>query len=608
MDGYFLNRSRLKPNVRLAFAVFLLLLSSLFNASYAAVAQFSHGDRQLDLLPYVGIFADTNNTETIDTLIAQGNKFPFKSVAETGNNFGFTQTVYWIRFDLDQALALDTPLLLEFKNPLIDQIELYLPDQSGAYQVKQSGDTKPFDSRDIEFRNFLFEIPLHPDQSRTYYLRLETEGTMQISLSLWSYKAFIETAETSNLLLGGYYGIMLLLMAAAFTFFIQVREPLFLTYALYLATYIIFQLSLNGLSFQYLWPDSHALASKFTALSVGGVVIGGLAFSGSFLRIWRSKHLQFLSLFAFFIGIDLIGMFMSWFGDYSVGVRLSTLAGICLPPLVLYAAITSWLNGYQPARYFLLAWAVFLVGIFTAGLLYLGLVPHTFITIYAIQIGSIIEVILLGYALIVKLSLHQAEKHRATELAAEYLERLVQERTQELEAQNQKLNRLTLVDSMTSLLTHNASIDFLNRQIKIAHRYSLPLSVIMLDIDHFKQINDCYGHPAGDRVILAIANILRESFREADSCGRYGGEEFIVILPKTSIDKAELLAERVRELILQLRLSDISNHPISASFGISSFDPDNPEKDLILCADKALYQAKAQGRNQVISFKETVSL
>ena len=191
----------------------------------------------------------------------------------------------------------------------------------------------------------------------------------------------------------------LLLMTAAFASFIKMHDRLFLYYALYLFTYLIFQLSINGLSYQYLWPEYPWFTSRATSAFIGLVVIGALVFSGSFLQIWQKKHPRIKALFYLLMTSAVISIYLSLFGNYTLAVKIASASGVLLSPVVLVGAIISVLAGYRPARFFLAAWSVFLFGVFVSGLMYFGFIAHTFFTLYAIQIGSTIEVLLLGYAL-----------------------------------------------------------------------------------------------------------------------------------------------------------------------------------------------------------------
>jgi diguanylate cyclase (GGDEF)-like protein len=132
-----------------------------------------------------------------------------------------------------------------------------------------------------------------------------------------------------------------------------------------------------------------------------------------------------------------------------------------------------------------------------------------------------------------------------------------------------------------------------------AQRYNKELAVIMVDIDLFKSINDTFGHVAGDKVITEIAAILKKTVRESDICGRFGGEEFILILHESGAIATKRLAERIRVNIQGMSIDEIKNRTVTASLGIAMFNAKKPNADLLFIADRALYQAKKSGRNQV---------
>jgi diguanylate cyclase (GGDEF)-like protein len=155
------------------------------------------------------------------------------------------------------------------------------------------------------------------------------------------------------------------------------------------------------------------------------------------------------------------------------------------------------------------------------------------------------------------------------------------------------------------LYNHHHFRQLLQNELSRAQRYKRPLSLLFGDIDHFKAINDTFGHLAGDRVIKALATKLRMETRESDHAARYGGEEFAVILPETTIEDAKVIAERLRSGIESMDITYGGNSiSISLSFGIADLT-DNKKADideLISRADKALYHAKEQGRNRCIIF------
>lgn len=185
--------------------------------------------------------------------------------------------------------------------------------------------------------------------------------------------------------------------------------------------------------------------------------------------------------------------------------------------------------------------------------------------------------------------------------------------SRELQEANRKLRKLATTDGLTGLYNHRTFQDLLEKRVSEAHRHRRNLSLILLDLDHFKCVNDCHGHLVGDAVLKAVSNKIRGLLRSEDIPARYGGEEFALILPETDIDGGVSLAERIRENVSQMHIA-INGAPIriSVSLGVAAIGPHLPPFDksvLVDFADKALYTAKHNGRNTVrISTINTQSL
>jgi diguanylate cyclase (GGDEF)-like protein len=177
--------------------------------------------------------------------------------------------------------------------------------------------------------------------------------------------------------------------------------------------------------------------------------------------------------------------------------------------------------------------------------------------------------------------------------------------TRVMKAQEDELKRLAITDSLTGLPNRRAFDDFLDREWQLAQRTKLPLAMIMVDVDHFKNYNDCYGHPTGDECLKTVADLLRRNTkRPGDFVARYGGEEFVVLLPDTGADgaihAAEILCNALRVAEIAHRNSPLSN-VLTASFGVASLVPHRgaTAASLVADADEALYEAKNSGRNRV---------
>lgn len=201
---------------------------------------------------------------------------------------------------------------------------------------------------------------------------------------------------------------------------------------------------------------------------------------------------------------------------------------------------------------------------------------------------------------------HQQESERQRQ-ELETLYHQLQQANRELERLNQELlehnallSQAAMTDALTGLKNHRAFHEALISSVQMAERFHQPLTLIMLDVDHFKQFNDQFGHPAGDEVLRTVGAVLRQFSRAYDVPARYGGEEFAIILPNTGLQEAVQIAERLRR---QIESIETPHRRITASFGVAVYRHGTMPATLLYEADSALYQAKQQGRNCVCVYQ-----
>jgi diguanylate cyclase (GGDEF)-like protein len=167
---------------------------------------------------------------------------------------------------------------------------------------------------------------------------------------------------------------------------------------------------------------------------------------------------------------------------------------------------------------------------------------------------------------------------------------------------NKELHQLSITDGLTGLLNRKHILELLDKEISRSRRYGQPVSILMLDIDHFKNVNDTYGHQTGDAVMRRLADCFYEAVRENDMVGRYGGEEFLILLPDSNAQNGIQTAQRIRKMVRDLEIETSGeNVTVTVSIGVSSYPQYGQDADAVICAaDAALYQAKSNGRNQVV--------
>jgi diguanylate cyclase (GGDEF)-like protein len=178
------------------------------------------------------------------------------------------------------------------------------------------------------------------------------------------------------------------------------------------------------------------------------------------------------------------------------------------------------------------------------------------------------------------------------------LQEALEERVRQLEAANVEIARLARTDELTGLANRRYFSERLKAILSATRRQGLPLALIMADLDHFKSVNDRYGHAAGDEVLKEFAAMMQRQSRTEDLAARWGGEEFAILMPHTTLDGGLCWADRLRENLCETRWQQLEG-PISASFGVAQYRPGESEADLLRRADEALLTAKTAGRNRV---------
>ncbi len=189
------------------------------------------------------------------------------------------------------------------------------------------------------------------------------------------------------------------------------------------------------------------------------------------------------------------------------------------------------------------------------------------------------------------------EKNRELEKLNIHLEEKVQERTSELKKLKDNFEKLATTDLLTQLHNRYSIMNILEKEIKRSERHRTPLSIIMYDIDHFKVVNDTYGHDVGDKILASLSDIVRDSVRDIDYIGRYGGEEFLIIMQNTSLQNATIFAERFREDVQEYDFEKIGK--ITISIGVAELEDDDDIETFFKRVDTLLYTSKNEGRNRV---------
>jgi len=414
---------------------------------------------------HMSILEDKTGAMTIREASSPENAARYVPCTTEFPSFGFNSSSYWARFDLRNDLPRDDRWFLELEYPHMDVFEVYYKDAGGAYVRKQTGDSYKFARRELLYRNFVFSIPVPKGASMTVYLRFAGSCSKQFSLTLWAPEAFAEKAIREKLLLGIYYGIIMVMMFYNLILFFFIKDKSYLLYVIYIASYGLVQMAYNGMAFEYLWPDFPQWHNISLPFLIGLAIFFMAVFTQSFLHVWEKARTMFWLL----AGVMVIGagtMIYSVFGDYLTAIESAMKLMVLAAVVIIASALVSMARGYRPARFFIIAWLFFLCGLVLIALNKLSIIPVIFITEYANQIGSAIEVTLLSVALADRINIINQEKKEAqlaTIEAQEKYKLLVEGSSDIIFSLDEKWNFITANNAiMTHLKVNPGSIVSMN--------------------------------------------------------------------------------------------------------------------------------------------------
>jgi diguanylate cyclase (GGDEF)-like protein len=548
-------------------------------------------------------------------------------------NLGLNSAPHWLTFTMPSQHTTENRYLL-VNYSLLDHVDVWFltpPEQGsevvGAYNT---GDAYPYLERIIKSEKFLFEVP-NSDHDLQVFIRAASKGPVNVPIEIWSANEFIEYSSLQKLFLGLFFGFMMAMALSNLYIYATTRNSLFLVYTAYVTGLAITLASLHGIGFRYIWPGNIWLQelaipifSCLTLIFVISLSISLLnlkANSPNIFKMLRSIRYIYIALLVF-----------SFVLPYEIAIKAVLVLLVMCSPFIFISGVILALRGNIIARYFCAAWGVLLLSGLSISMENLGLYDSIISSSYLLMVGAIIEALLLALAISININqqLLHAEKTRDLALKNEQeaieakdelinlqeknrteLEYSIEERTLELEIalrelseKNRELEKLSAIDPLTGLMNRRYFDKRILAECRRSKREKSNLSIAMLDIDHFKKVNDNYGHLCGDHCLKVFAATLKEVIkRPADIICRYGGEEFVLILPNTDQDGLIKLLEKVRKSVESKKIM-FEGQELAMTVSIGGCSrvvlSDDETGMVVAFADKQLYKAKESGRNCVM--------
>jgi len=567
------------------------------------------------------ILHDVDGDSILATAVGSYARGEFEPL-ETAGSTGLKPGAFWSHFALRNVTDSPLTLDLEYVDHQLIALDAYartlpineLPGQDmaapQAYQnIASMSLDHAFEERPVSHNRFVVRVTIPPQQVKEFMVKYSSHqaGFVFPSMRIWAPDKLreVHTAEASIImfLFGGIFLMAVISLVGA----LATRDRTFWIYSIYAVSKIVSWCTILGYTHQFIIKDGF----HWNYLSISGAfgVLAGIVFARSFLQTQKyTPRIDYVLIFMICNALFLL--FCALFNFTGLAV-LSITVALLLYPMMSIAGVVRWRQGSTDAAVFALAWSLLVVGLVVQALRDLGLVEHSVMNYYWPAFASFVEMLGIMAAMGIKvrrlrLQKDQAE-HRYTEqleLSKAELEAQVVSRTRELEQAKLAAEHEARTDPLTGIYNRRSFFIEAGKRFNLAVRKHHPLSLMMFDIDHFKTVNDTFGHSIGDEALREFSDTITQNLRDSDVWGRLGGEEFALVLSEDQSGTMQT-AQRLREAIAQIVINTPEGElRMTASIGVAYLKSESNIEVLLNKADDALYKAKHQGRDQIIEFSE----
>lgn len=510
---------------------------------------------------------------SVDEAIQRRGQDAFRPNTQPVPDFGIGARPVWVHLAVHNPGAQPLPRVLQAGTTWIDQLDLYLVRDGKVVRRLHAGDGDAALQHPVAGMGYLFEVEFAPGITELY-LRAATPDPLSLPLLLMTPEESEAHRHWQNYTYGALYGFLLALIAYNALLYAGLRERSHIDYAIYLGTFILLNVAYTGHGYALLWTDDSGFQRYVILVLMIMFGCAGTRFAARFLAL--RQHAPALARWTWLYCASGFALMLAAIATdrQDLAALLAFVFALLFVFGVVALGVLAVRRRLDTAWYFLAAVGWGMCGALVTNLAVWGILPYNTWTYRALEIGVLLEATLLALAVTHHVRVQQRARQTAEELAR--------------------------VDPLTGLFNRRAFIEQGEQALATAERSDRPLSLVILDIDHFKSINDTFGHAVGDLAIQGVARLLQDTCRRGDVVARWGGEEFILLLPETNRSQATFLAERLRQKIEETPVrTGATAITLTASMGVAARDRHASLDALVSEADGQMYRAKECGRNRV---------
>jgi len=373
-------------------------------------------DGVLNLDGKIQYLEDADALYNVDDILAGHYYGNYKTTQGTFNK-GMTTSAFWFVQPLhNPSTSQDIHRLLEISYPPLDNVDVYVISSNGTRETMQAGDSKPFEVRPKQDSSYLFPIHFAANEKKLVLIRVQSEGSVRVPIKLWNPIQYEESNRKYLLIMGIYFGIMLLMIIYNFCIYISIKDVSYLFYVCYIAAHTILQSTLTGFGAEFIWPSLPWFNNQFLIVSILLTEVFALVFTANVLNTKTTTPYGHKLIQAFIV-LATLSLFASIALPYATSLKVVLVLGMSMSMFGIFIGTKLALQGYQTARFFILAWFSFLLGALIYGATTAGLLPATTFTTNALILGSTLEVAILSWTLADRLSRMQRDKTKMEKTA-----------------------------------------------------------------------------------------------------------------------------------------------------------------------------------------------